>query len=314
MRIKILLLITGLSLIANVVFGYGILKNGEPKKNFSEQSPYLSKRIFAEDQNDILINFIPLRADLKEYIGKQESIIGLYFEYLPSGSSIGINEKKEIILASLSKIPVVMAILKKIEQRQLSLDDTLVINKENLNQEFGNLWKQGEGARLSVGELIKLTLTESDNTATNVLLSQLKGPELNEIYKNLDIPLIIKPEDENKNVYISIKNYASILRSLYLSSSLIQESSNYILNILTQSIFKDKIPAGVPNTIKVAHKIGVFEEPDVSQFTFTDCGIVYVPSRPYILCAFVQDSNDQAKKHISYISKLIYEYVSKVNK
>jgi hypothetical protein len=60
----------------------------------------------------------------------------------------------------------------------------------------------------------------------------------------------------------------------------------------------------VSETIKVAHKIGVFEESDASQDVFTDCGIIYVPNRPYILCAFVLDTNEQAKKHISYISKM----------
>src|SRR3989338_7046252 len=64
---------------------------------------YLSKRIFAEKQNDILVHFVPLRAAISEYISKQKDEIGLYFEYLPSGTSIGINDRMAVRFASLIK-------------------------------------------------------------------------------------------------------------------------------------------------------------------------------------------------------------------
>ncbi len=242
----------------------------ETQKRLQEQYPFLSKRIFAENQNDILINFIPLREVLKEYVEKQEGKVGVYFEYLPSGTSIGVNDREEIKLASMSKVPIVMSIFKKIERGQMSLDDVLVIEKKHLNQEFGTLWKQGEGASLSVEELIKLALAESDNTAYYVLSDQLTAKEINEVYENLDIPLNLKEEKGEMYPIVSPKNYSSIFRSLYLSSFLSEKNSNYILNILTQTAFKDKIAAGVPENIPVAHKIGVFEETDTSRNVFID--------------------------------------------
>ena len=310
MRTKIILLILSVSIIVNGVLGYKVFNIEDTQKLLQEQYPLLSKRIFTDSRNDILINFIPLRQTLKEYVGKQEGKVGVYFEYLPSGTSIGANDKEEIILASLSKVPAVISIFKKIERGQMSLDDILIINKEHLDQRFGTLWKQGEGTRLTVDELIRLTLIESDNTSYNVLLGQLQGQELNDVYKNLDISITIRPKEDKKHLRVSPKNYSSIFRSLYLSSSLSEKNSNYILNILTKTIPKDKIVAGVPDTIKVAHKIGVFEELTTSENVFIDCGIIYVPNRPYILCAFVLDTDEQAKKHISYISKIIYDYVS----
>lgn len=280
-----------------------------PSVNLVERYPYLSKRIFAESQNDILINFIPLRAELREYVEKQEGKVGIYFEYLPSGTSIGVNATEEVRLASLSKVPIAMMIFKKIERGQLSLGDMLIIEKKHLDQGFGNLWSRGEETKLSVEELIRLALTESDNTAYNVLLGQLQGQELNEVYQNLDISITINLKADEKALQVSPKNYSSIFRSLYLASFLSKENSNYILNLLTQTSFNDKIVAGIPNTIKVAHKIGVFERLDNSQDVFIDCGIIYVPNRPYILCTFVLDTNEQAQRHISTISKMIYEYI-----
>jgi beta-lactamase class A len=270
-----------------------------------EAYPYLSKRIFAESQNDILINFIPLRQALREYAEKTENKVGVYFEYLPSGTSIGANEKGEVKLVSLSKVPLVMAIYKKIERGKMSKDDRFTIKKEHLNQYFGNLWKRGEGVSLSVEELVKLTLVDSDNTAYNVLSDELTEQEAGEVYEGLDIQLTI----EDEYLLVSPKNYSSIFRSLYLSSFLTKEHSSHILDILTQTPFRDQIDAGVPDTIKIAHKIGVFKQVGDAQEVYIDCGIVYVPNRPYVLCVFVQDTLEQAQRHTSLISRMVYEYI-----
>lgn len=301
-----------LSIAANSFFAYQFFtaaKSSVTEKQAdlvdSEQFPYLSKRIFTESPNDIIVNFIPLRLTLKEYVEKQEGKVGVYFEYLPSGTSIGVNDRGEVKLASLSKVPLVMSIYKKIERGKMSKADTLTIKKEHLDQKFGTLWKRGEGTKLSVEELIQLTLVESDNTAYNALFDTLTLQEVNEVYDGLDIQLV-----ENEGyLLVSPKSYSSIFRSLYLSSFLSKENSNLILQILTKTPFNDEIAAGVPSNIQVAHKIGVFETLDAIEDVFIDCGIIYVPNRPYILCVFVQDTNQQAQKHMSYISKMIYGYI-----
>ncbi|MEX1997847.1 MAG: serine hydrolase [Candidatus Andersenbacteria bacterium] len=295
-----------LSIIGNFFLYSKLAKNQSTQPQLQKEYSYLSKRIFAETQNDILINFIPLRRALREYVGKPENRVGVYFEYLPSGTSIGVNEKEEVALVSLSKVPLVMSIYKKIERGTMSPDDILVIKKEHLNQEFGTLWERGEGAQLSVEELVELALVDSDNTAYNVLADELAAQELNEVYEGLDIELTL----EEENLLVSPKTYSSIFRSLYLSSFLSKQNSNLILDILTKTPFNDKIDAGIPNDVKVAHKIGVFETQDTAQNVFIDCGIIYVPNRPYILCIFVRDTNEQAQQHMSHISKMVYSYIT----
>lgn len=156
------------SLIANFALVYMYI-TAEKNHSITDVSKYplLSKRIFTKKPNDIIINFVPLKRVLVEYIKSQKNIVGLYFEYLPSGVSIGINDKEEFNIVSLSKVPLVMSVLRKVEKGKMSLDDIIVIKKENLNSEFGSLWKRGEGAKVSVKELVEICLKESDNTAYN---------------------------------------------------------------------------------------------------------------------------------------------------
>lgn len=277
-----------------------IFKRAEPSDT-QQGFTYLSKRILTENQNDILISFIPLRAAMKEYVGKQSDEIGVYFEYLPSGTSIGVNNDIEVRLASLIKIPVVMAIYKQIERGNLKKDQTLTIREEDIDKLFGNLWKKGSGAKISVEEAVRISLVESDNTATKTLASALPERALDDIFDNLDIP----KDTQGTLFVISPKNYSSILRSLYLSSYLTKDHSNEILEILTQTNFKDKLPAGVPQDIKVAHKTGVFE----SEQAYSDCGIFYPANRPYLLCIMAKSNESKAREYMQHISKMVYEHI-----
>jgi beta-lactamase class A len=270
--------------------------------------PLLSPRIFAENQNDLIINFVPLRKAVQSYTDQQNGNVGVYFEYLPTGTSIIANSDMRVKIASLVKIPSVMAIYKAIEEGRLSLDKTLTVKKENLDNGYGDLWKAGEGKKLMVQEAIDLTLKQSDNTAHNVLRAQLNDQDVTNVLNSLDIPL----EEQDSHFTISPKNYTSILRSLYLSSYLSKSDSNSILDTLTQTDFSDKLPAGVGQNIKVAHKIGVFDHQgaDSSQSVYSDCGIIYIPNRPYSLCVMVKNNdNAQATEIIKHISDMVYKYM-----
>ncbi|MDQ5962918.1 MAG: beta-lactamase class [Patescibacteria group bacterium] len=311
-REHIFIALLTISAIANIWLVSTSPKKEEPSPvDTTNQFPLLSKRIFIENPNDVILNFIPLRQAMREYVSAQNGKVGVYFEYLPSGVSIGVNEKEEVPIASLSKVPIAMSIMKKIEQGKIKLETPLTIEKKHLDKKFGTLWKKGEGTVLSVEEFIRYSLVESDNTANDILFDQLTTNEINAVYENFDIDVNTKDEVQK----ISPKSYSSIFRSLFLSSYLLEEHSSYILNTLTRTNFNDKIPAGIPPSVPVAHKIGVFQRLDNKQNVSTDCGIVYVPKRQYILCVFVETSDEEeATTHIKYLSNMIYQYITIVQK
>ncbi len=294
------------SFVVNVIFLVIYFSEESHFSPSDSQYPLLSKRIFTQNPNDVIVNFVQLRKAIKEYVLSQNGDVGVYFEYLPSGISIGVNDREEVRLASLSKVPLVMSIYKKIEKGEIKPDETVILKKENLDTKFGSLWKKGEGAKISIKELIEESLINSDNTAYHTLLDLLTPNEVIDVYDNLEIEVNSKETDP----VVSPKSYSSIFRSLYLSSYLSEENSNYILGVLTNTAFNDKIPAGVlDKNIKIAHKIGVFSRPDSESKLFSDCGIIYIPERPYILCIFVQESDEEARKHMAYISYMIYSYL-----
>jgi len=302
----------GMSVIINsILIGYlitsPVFHSNEPIKE-GTQFNFLSPRIFVEEQNDLLINFTNLRTQLQTYTKPLKDRIGLYFEYLPSGTSIGINEKESFIFASLLKTPMIMAIYQQIDLGKLKPDQLLTVEEIDLDPRYGTLWKKGAGTTYTVQELINLTLIESDNTASNVLFNQLPAGGVDAIFDQLDIP-----KDLEKNApVVTPKNYSSILRSLYLSSILTKNHSNEILKILSKAPLNYSTHQ-IPLSLPIAHKIGVYQLNDSNFTIFSDCGIFYPPKRPYILCVMTQTNEDRANTIFPALSDMVYSYVTNTN-
>lgn len=268
---------------------------------------YLSRRIFTEHKNDIFINFVPLRIALRDYVSAQQVRISMYFEYLPSGSTIGINDSDEYAMASLVKVPTVMAVYKKIAEGELHKDQMLTVKTEDINQNFGTFWQQGVGAQITLQEAIEKTLIDSDNTTHNMLYNLLSIEDRRDIYSDLDIFF------SANGPFVSAKSYSSILKNLYLSLYLSNADSNEILTYLSRSSYNTYLRAGVDSTVPFAHKMGVLNTVNGERIS-SDCGIVYLPQRPYVLCVLIfSEEAAPVETHMKYISRIIYEYISKIN-
>lgn len=313
MRKKHLLLaLFSLSLVINILVLFTFFQNSvalEADRDFKtlqKQYPLLAKRILNENFSDIILNFLDLRTDLKSTVAPWGNSFSFYFEYLPTGTSIGVNEKEEFYAASLFKVPVVMAYYHQLEKQKSKEDPILTIRAKDINKEFGNLWKKGVGYKIRMSEAIKLALQESDNTAIELVVPRITEDDFRHVYDALDIDLV----SDGNGAKLTTKGYSSILKALFFSSALTKGYSQEILNYLSKTIFVDKLPAGVPNNIIVAHKIGVFNKNHNQEEAFMDCGIVYVPDRRYILCMLSISDEQTARERMSMISKKVYDYVS----
>ena len=307
---KILIGVLVISILLNGYFifakpGTASSPQKESFEDLVEKYPLLSKRILAEVPNDYLVNFVDLRNQLRTTVAPYSDKFAFYFEYLPTGTSIGVNEKDEFTAASLLKVPVVMAnlLLEEIEGED-SMPDTITLTEDMINSNYGSLWKRGAGGIVTRDEAIKYALEESDNTAIDALISITDYKYFQRVHDGLDIEL----KDVQDTPVITTKNYSSILRALYFASVVDKEDSQRILSHLSKSVHDKMLSAGVPESVEVANKVGV-----VDGELYTDCGIVYVPRRPYLLCMLSVSDEATALARMSEISKMTYDFVSNVN-
>jgi beta-lactamase class A len=280
---------------------------------------FINPTVSSNTKKHFIINFSPLRKQLVDIQKKYPQKTYIYFNYLNNGSWVGINEREDFAAASLVKVPLAMAVFKAVEEGKLSLDQTYTLEEVDLDSNFGDLYKSGPDSTFSVEELVKIMLEQSDNTARSALYAALERIGIQDplygVYSALGwdflqgiLPGANQFENLDPNLYnkINLKLLSNMLVSLYNAQYLNIEHSEQILEYLANSPFNDKIAAGVPADIAVAHKIGVSADSN----TFSDCGIIYAPNRHYLLCLGSSGGDEKAAaKFMAEVSKAAYEYV-----
>jgi hypothetical protein len=114
--------------------------------------------------------------------------------------------------------------------------------------------------------------------------------------------------------FIDIINIiAGFFRVLYNATFLNAEYSNRALETLTHATFSDGLVAGIPKDVKIAHKFGERIERNSKGELIVelhDCGIIYAPQTPYLLCVMTHgDSLETNATIIKEISSLVYDEV-----
>ena len=115
---------------------------------------------------------------------------------------------------------------------------------------------------------------------------------------------------------VTVKDFSIMLRALYNATYLNRDDSERALELLSEADFSEGIDSGVPNRIQVAQKFGEssIEAPDgsVASKELNDCGIIYYPSHPYLLCIMTRGNGDDTKgleEAIATVSGMVFKDV-----
>ncbi|MFA5134368.1 MAG: serine hydrolase [Patescibacteria group bacterium] len=234
--------------------------------------------------------------------------ISMYYRDLNNGPWYGINERENFKPASLLKVPVMMAYFKMAESDPAILQEMLTVNADPPASQNASEYLT-PGSSYSVQELIGMMIVRSDNLAFEMLAGNIGDNKIQQIHLDLGLTTIgpETPED-----FVSVKAYASLFRILYNASYLNRSMSEQALELLSQSSFTYGLAAGLPDTIKVASKFGVVGAESSGTKQLHDCGIVYYPSHPYLLCIMTRGENmDELTSAIGSISKTTFEEIDK---
>lgn len=284
-----------------LLLGYAPSRNAPPGETIVDTYPLIDPARQFYKPDDLIINLQPLRDYLNDKYEADQNV-SIYFEYLPTGANIVISKDAEFFPASLLKVPLIMAVIKKIEQGDWKWSDELELTEADKNKDFGELWKQPTGTRFTIEELVKQELVNSDNTAYFILLNNLDPNEILKVQEYLGLLDFI-----SEDLKISAKKYAPILRSLFSATYLTVENSEKILEWMSESNFNDYLAEGMPPLTKFSHKIGVNDE----RKSYIDAGIVYLANRPYILIVMVKNfDSTKAQEIIKDISQKAYGYIA----
>jgi len=262
-------------------------------------------------------NYIEFKSKLVEVIEEKKAsgdIINasVYFRDLNNGPTFGIDEYSNFSPASLLKLPLFLTYLNLAQEKPELLDTEIGFSDPNIDfeQNFPPKYSADYRKTYTIRELLRYMIQYSDNQSYFVLTKYLgeispNHDALKETFSDLGI---INPKDELDQT-INVKSYGSIFTQLYHSSYLTnKDSSEYALDILVGSDFINGLLLGLPSGIRVAHKFGERSYPSDGYKQLHDCGIVYYPDNPYLVCIMTQGySFDKLSETIGLFSKMIYE-------
>lgn len=232
----------------------------------------------------------------------------VYFRDLNNGPWFGINEKEEFLPASLLKVPLMMALYRLAEQNSSFLSRRVLYESGSSGApQFFTAQNGAEVGKIySIQELIDSMIINSDNDAALLLTRTVKPEETRSAYVDLGIS-----EPQSTAYQISVKTYASFFRILFNATYLDREFSEKVLRLLSQTVFQEGLRKGIPASVVVAHKFG---ERDLGNgaVQLHDCGIVYFPNHPYLLCVMTQGKDfPRLASFIAKLSEVLYRRVDK---
>ena len=314
----ILIIFVGvLSLFAGVFMEKYFFKGTPCRSDFVFINPLIRcSKIYSISKQE----YVSAKSQITGYLEKEKTdgklaIFSVYFRDLDNGPTFGINEDDSFVPASLLKLPLAITYFGLAEGNPGLFGEKLSFNwkdETNLDPYYESSHRMNPNTNYTIEELVFRMLTYSDNVAYYGLLGHLK-----DINPNKDLLLqtfrelgIIDPKEfSDETIYT--KQYASILRGLYNASYLSKESSEKILSILSQGDFNQGIVSGVKDGTIVSHKFGERSFSATGQLKeLHDCGVVYYPNNPYLLCVMTEGFDFSALSDvIKTVSKMVYDEV-----
>lgn len=280
-----------------------------------------SVKTFAQDQQ--VINAVQSAISTDENAGDVTDA-SVYFSDFTTNQWAGVNANDKYYPSSLGKVPIMMAYYSMAENTSSILDElnSYPVSGPNLNlqQEIPPTDAITPGQEYTNEQLIEYMIKYSDNDAADVLTAFTTPAELQNVYSvysDLNIPIDNDVTASTSDI-MTPQQYAILFKTLYNATYLSRDDSERALALMTQTTFTQGLVAGVPSSTVVSHKYGLASYLSGGapyQWELHDCGIVYAPRNPYLLCVMTKGNTSIAaqEKTIANISSAVYGVVEKGN-
>jgi beta-lactamase class A len=217
-------------------------------------------------------------ATFEQALDRSGGTFGIVIIDLSSGEQVyQRNADRVFPAASVIKLAIALTVYEQAQRAVLDLDEMLTISSGDIVGGTGSLQHGGAGRSYTIRYLCQLMLSESDNTAGNVLLKRIGVDTVNNLLVQIgadqtrvqrlfmDLAAIQAGRDN-----LTSPSDMALLLTLIAEDELIGvDGGRALRTALAQSIDTNKLPAHLPKDAVVAHKSGTLPgvEHDVAIIT-----------------------------------------------
>ncbi len=219
-----------------------------------------------------------LRTKLEEIASGAGAWFGVVFRDLTTGETVRLGEGRVMHAASTMKTPVMLEVLRRVDEGSLTLTDELPVVNSFRSLADGSpfsieLEKETDGPTMAylgksapLGFLLKEMIARSSNLATNVVLSHVGPQSVQALCDALGAPTVKvrrcvedgKAFEKGLNNETDAQGMATVMEACVRSPVLSAAAKAEAWEILAAQTFNEQIPAGLhpQSGAVVAHKTG----------------------------------------------------------
>jgi beta-lactamase class A len=242
-----------------------------------------------------------------------DGVAGVYVRDLEGDFGYGVRPDEEFFAASTIKLPVMVAVYRKVDEGELSFSQMIEIKEEDWAAGAGWLQWERAGTRQTVGDLLLLMMTQSDNVATNALVRTVGGADhINEVarslgaentllYQKLSSERAAIPQLDNRS---TPRDMAPMLQKIADGEAASEKSCGYMIDLMYLDELDWWLDAGLPANVYAANKAGWLYE------VYDDVGIVKAGDRPYVVAIMSKYGSgdvDKGQVLIEELSRTVWE-------
>ena len=262
---------------------------------------------------------------LERIAAEAEGNVGVCAQLLETGESITLNAALHFPMQSVYKAPIAMAVLHMVDEGKLRLGQQCEVKKSDMitEQQHSPIRDAHPGGTtMTVRELLRYAVSESDGTASDVLLRLAGGPMAVTAFLNsirvTEMVVAATEMEMGRDDSAQYRSWATprgaveFLHALHDGRSISAESRNVLLGFMTGTeTGQYRIKGLMPKGTLVAHKTGSSGTVDGVAAATNDIGIVTLPDGRHIaLAVFVSDSRatyDKRENVIARIARTVWD-------
>src|SRR5579872_2198976 len=244
--------------------------------------------------------------------------IGLMAIEVESTDSVAYRASQRFPMASTVKVPVVMAILDRVDRGLETLDERVSFSASDLVRSYSTIAdRYPHGGEMTLREVCALTIAQSDNTGVDLLFKRVGGPAgVRRYLESIGMGAIHVDRLERQLPHLGSltdtrdsatpQAMASLMRKIALQSPLSGASTRTLVGWMKQTkTGDDRIRAAVPRIWTVADKTGSYAN------AANDVGLVFRPDEPPVAIAiFVYGIDiDRASPLNAAVAKIAFAHI-----
>jgi len=251
-----------------------------------------------------------LEEELRKVAEPAKGRVGIGALFLETGQAAYVDRTGHYPMQSVYKLPIAMAVLKMVDEGKVRIDQEISITPDDfVRVGFYSPIRSNNpnGVVMQVGEIMRRSISESDGTASDVLLDLAGGPTAVMSYlKGIGVSDLIVADSEksiSKDWQTQYLNWATPEASIKLlrliierRAGLSEQTSVLLFHLMTETeTGGQRLKAGVPEGASLAHKTGTGGTEQGITGATNDIGIVTLHDGRHILLAvYVSDSTANA--------------------